>query len=98
MLCVMGKISAQCVLYGHDRVKLDKTIKQITAYSEKEGLIITRYKLPLLKTGAKLWGSNDAIKEVFLLTGEKNDIGGILGIGMEDGVFMQLLEVEDVAA
>ena len=88
----MSKKTAQVILTGYDKPKMDKSVKKILKYSKKIGLSVIKDGLKI-KPKSKLWGceKNNVKEETIFLSGTIDDLEKILHVKIKDGIYLQLL-------
>ncbi len=84
--------SAQVVLTGYDRPKIDESIKMIRRYSKTVNVKIVEDSAEV-KAKSKLWGceKNNIEQEILFLRGTMDDLQKILDAKTKDGIYLQLL-------
>ena len=87
------KCVAQIILTGYDKLKIEKSMKQIWTHSRKVDLKVIEDK-KMIKSRTKLWGTDEGkVMEKFLiLEGSMPALTSILNIGIEDGIYLEMLK------
>ena len=84
--------SAQVVLTGYDKPKIDKTIKSLIEYTKKINVEIVNSQTEI-SAKSKLWGceKDNLEQKILFLNGTMDDLRKILYAKTEDGIYLQLL-------
>ncbi len=84
--------SAQVVLTGYDKPKINESVKTLREYSKKINVEIVEEHAKI-KAKSKLWGceKNNLKQEILFLSGTMDDLRKILHVKTEDGIYLQLL-------
>ncbi len=87
--------TAQIILTGYDKSKIQKSVSIIEDYSKKINLTLDLepLKADQIKAKSKLWGceKNNAQQKIIDVTGVKDDLQKILDLKIVDGIYLQLL-------
>ena len=84
--------SAQVILTGYDKTKIDESVKIIKKYSKQVNIEIHE-GLGEIKAKSELWGCNkdNAEQRILFLTGTQDALQSILDAKTLDGIYLQLL-------
>lgn len=84
--------SAQVILTGYDKIKIDKSVKIIKEYSKQINIEINE-GLEEIEAKAELWGCNNngVERRILFLTGTIDNLQSILDAKTEEGIYLQLL-------
>lgn len=84
--------SAQVILTGYDKTKIDESVKIIRRYSKQVNVEINE-GLEEIKAKSELWGcNNDNVEQrILFLTGTRDALQSILDAKTKDGIYLQLL-------
>ena len=84
--------SAQAILTGYDKTKIDESVKIIKKHSKQVNIEINE-GLEAIKAKSELWGCNkDNVEQrILFLTGTRDALQSILDAKTKDGIYLQLL-------